>query len=300
MLRVNDNINSDNINSDDRRWIFWDREESAMRIRLLLLSLAMASFAWTASAQLAPPNEKGVSMGHLHLVVQDVDAAQKFWMTFGGTAAARGAGIKFPGVIILLRKGDPTGPAVGSVTNHVGYVVPNVAAAMAKWKAAGLNTEPGRDDKQGFVITPDGLLRIEILEEPTMKEPLKFQHIHFFIPAATAGGPGGIHEIQAWYAKVFGAVPGKRGPNDSDDLPGVNLTFSATDMPAVATKGRALDHIGFEITGLGALLCNKESAEWSCFRPAVALKPADKPGFNMYLTDPWGTYIELTDGLRNM
>jgi catechol 2,3-dioxygenase-like lactoylglutathione lyase family enzyme len=273
-------------------------KEGSMKVRLLLLCLLAFSVSRAASAQLAPPNERGVSMGHLHLVVQDVDAAKNFWMTFGGIAPARGAGIKFPGVIILLRKGDPTGPAVGSVTNHVGFVVPNVAAAMAKWKGAGLTTEAGRDDKQGFVITPDGLLRIEILEEPAMTGTLKFQHIHFFVPASAAGGPGGIPEIQAWYAKVFGAVPGKRGPNDSDDLPGVNLTFSKTDMPVVATKGRALDHIGFEVKDLEAF-CKKESAEGIVFdRPCA--KPTDKPGFNMYLTDPWGTYIELTEGLSNM
>jgi hypothetical protein len=273
-------------------------EEFEMKTRILLFLVMVAVFARVASAQLAPPNERGVSMGHLHLVVQDVDAAHNFWMTFGGTAPAQGAGIKFPGVIILLRKGDPTGPAIGSVTNHVGFVVPNVVAAMAKWKAAGLMTQPGRDDKQGFVMTPDGLLRIEILEEPSLTVPLKFQHIHFFIPASSTGGPGGIPEIQAWYAKVFGAVPGKRGANDSDDLPGVNLTFSKTDMPAVATKGRALDHIGFEIKDLEAF-CKKESAEGIVFdRPCT--KPADKPGFNMYVTDPWGTYIELTEGLNKM
>ena len=33
------------------------------------------------------------------------------------------------------------------------------------------------------------------------------------------------------------------------DLPGVNLTFSGAPAPVVGTKGRALDHIGFEVKG---------------------------------------------------
>ena len=34
------------------------------------------------------------------------------------------------------------------------------------------------------------------------------------------------------------------------DLPGVNLTFSATPKPVAGTKGRILDHIGFEVKDL--------------------------------------------------
>jgi hypothetical protein len=270
-----------------------------MKTKILIVGFMAFGLLRPVAAQLAPPNEQGVSMGHLHLVVQDVDAAKNFWMAFGGVPAARGAGIKFPGVIILLRKGEPMGGSVGSVTNHVGFAVPNVLAAAAKWKSVGLTTEAGRDDHQCWLTTPDGLLRIEILEESGMTVPLKFQHIHFWAQAnPVAGGPGGIKEMQAWYAKVFGGVPGTRGANISDDVPGVNLTFTKTDTMSAPTKGRMLDHIGFEIKGLEDF-CKRESAQGIVFdRPCA--KPADKPGFNMYLTDPWGTYIELTEGLSGM
>ena len=32
-----------------------------------------------ASAQMAPPNNLGVRLGHIHLNVQDVEAQQRFW-----------------------------------------------------------------------------------------------------------------------------------------------------------------------------------------------------------------------------
>ena len=49
-----------------------------------------------------------------------------------------------------------------------------------------------------------------------------------------------------------GEKPGKRGNFEAADIPGANLTFAAAEKPVVPTKGRALDHIGFEIKGLEA------------------------------------------------
>ena len=56
--------------------------------------------------------------------------------------------------------------------------------------------------------------------------------------------------MKAWYVKTFGAVPGKRGNFEAADLPGVNLTFSGAPEPVVTTRGRSLDHIGFEVKDL--------------------------------------------------
>ena len=54
--------------------------------------------------------------------------------------------------------------------------------------------------------------------------------------------------------KAFGAKPGMRGSFVAADLPGVNLTFSPAPAPVVGTRGRAVDHIGFEIRGLEAFV----------------------------------------------
>src|ERR1700677_4928035 len=112
------------------------------KLFLAFASLALAGIlAAPATAQLAPPGgNRGVSMGHLHLTVTDVDAQKKFWTDFGGRPVKDGMldMIEFPGVYVLLRKGDPMGGTVGSVVNHVGFFAQDSAAMVAKWEAAGI------------------------------------------------------------------------------------------------------------------------------------------------------------------
>ncbi len=53
-------------------------------------------------------------MGHVHFLVPDVEAAKKFWTAMGGVPGKLGPNdvFKFPGVLILVRKGDGTTPTV--------------------------------------------------------------------------------------------------------------------------------------------------------------------------------------------
>ena len=57
-----------------------------------------------------------------------------------------------------------------------------------------------------------------------------------------------------------------------------------------------LDHIGFEVTGLEAF-CKKLTSMGTKFDSPYA-KSADGIA-TARLTDPWGTSIELTEGLRS-
>jgi catechol 2,3-dioxygenase-like lactoylglutathione lyase family enzyme len=255
-----------------------------------LLTLA-AGAAW---AQPAPPNAMGVTMGHWHLNSRDVEANERIFVAMGGTAVKNGnfTIVKFPGVVVFLNLGPGAAPAtggsVGTVVNHVGFTVPNVQAAVAQWKAAGVPVEPGAPGRkdQAFVVTPDGL-RIEILEDKTQTVPIKNHHIHFYVPADQ------IPKIQAWYAHFFGAVPGMRGQNVAADLPGVNLTFSKTDKPTVATKGHVLDHIGFDVKNLEAFCKNLEAQGIKLDRPYT--KNPKTGAALAFIHDPWGTSIEMND-----
>jgi catechol 2,3-dioxygenase-like lactoylglutathione lyase family enzyme len=259
---------------------------------LIFSVLFPAGATW---AQLAAPNEAGVTMGHVHLVVQDVDAAKKFWLAMGGTPAKLGANeaFKFPGVLILVRKGDPTGGSVGSIVNHIGFYVANIQQSLDKWKAAGLKTEPGQRAGQAYVTSPDGLVRIEILENTQQSAPIAFDHIHFWLADAAT-----LPQIQAWYAKTFGAKAAKRGQFGADFLPGVTLLFAKSDAATVPTKGRAVDHIGFEIKNLEAF-CKKAEADGVKFDMPFTKRP--DLGISLaFVTDPWGTYIELNEGLDRL
>jgi catechol 2,3-dioxygenase-like lactoylglutathione lyase family enzyme len=239
-------------------------------------------------AQLAAPGASGVVMGHLHLTVKDLDAQKKFWGALGGTPVQNGALalIQLPGTFVMLRQAAPAGGTVGSTINHVGFLVKDIAPWIAKWQAAGMTMEPQARPTQVYLIGPDDV-RVEILEDKTIDVPLKMHHAHFYIASPL--------ETQAWYAKTFGAVPGKRGQFDAADLPGVNLTFAKADTPTVGTKGRSLDHIGFEVKGLEAFCRKLEADGIKLDRPYTRL-PNSTTAI-AFLTDPWGTYIELTENL---
>ena len=259
-----------------------------MKTRLLLLSCAIAFLGVPrAHAQLAAPGEGGVAMGHVHLTAKDVEASRRFFTALGGTPVQNGTlqMIQFPGVFILMRQADATGGTVGSVVNHFGFNVKDLKGSVAKWQASGLMVEVTRAD-QAWLMTPDGA-RVEILEDPKIGEAIRMHHVHFNVVA--------VPEMQAWYAKHFGAVPGKRGQNAAGDLPGVNLTFGKVDAVNQGTRGRALDHIGFEIRNLPQFIAKLETAGVKLDSP---LRKAGNGTTSIaFLTDPWGTYIELTEGL---
>jgi len=264
-------------------------------MRLFAALCLMLGFALTgASAQPAPPNEMGVTMGHWHLNSKDIEANKKILVTMGGVYTKNGNFdlVKFPGVVVFLNQGPGTPPntggTVGTVVNHVGFLIPNVQQSVAKWRAAGITIEPGGNGRQdqAFVTTPDGL-RIEILEDKSQTVPIKNHHVHFYVPEDQ------IPKIQAWYGKVFGAKPGMRGTNVAADLPGVNLSFSKATTPTVSTKGHVLDHIGFDVKNLEAFCKKLQAMGITLDRPYT--KNEQTGAALAFIHDEWGTLIELND-----
>ena len=259
-------------------------------------------------AQIAAPNVAGVSMGHLHYYVKDVAANRRFWMSLGAQPVRVGPfeGLKFRDVMVFLTEGPASGGSNGAVVNHVAFRV----QTFAQVEKVGLKVErtaeyPG----VGGTMTPEGE-RIELFENsatnltftpapgaPTsslwerhnrpLPIPIAFHHVHLYVPE------GAATEAQAWYTKVFGAIPGKRWRYDAVDLPGVNLNFSGNAQTMAPTKGRMLDHIGFEVKHLEAFCKDLARRGIKFDRPytkGTTLSSA-------VIVDPWGTSIELTEGL---
>ena len=270
-------------------------------------------------AQLAVPNELGVAMGHIHLFVRDVEANKQFWTALlGATIRREVAGcavLQIPYLLIFLEQGEPTALSEGSVLGHICFRVPDVAQKLLDMETAGYRAEPapplkaawnsgGRRDT-GFVWSSEGEC-VEIMRDTAqntkffldngkevprinMTGPAVLHHLHFFVPQDSIGA------IKAWYGTVFGAIPGKRFNYEAADLPGTNLNISAAPGKTSPTKGRVLDHVGFEVKRLKAF-CQKLEAS------GVELnKPYGKEQSGVaiaFLTDPWGTYIELTEGMN--
>jgi len=270
-----------------------------MRRHLLVaITLASTLIATTASAQLAPYNDAGATMGHWHIAAKDVEANKKLFLAMGGKLYNPGGQplIAFPGLYISLILGTEKGEGgtVGSVVNHVGFIVDNVQRRTAEWKAAGVNVLPGgalptggnRLD-QAFVETPDGI-RIEILEDKMQTVPIRNEHIHFALPAAE------VPKAVAWYARVFGGQAATRNNAPVVNLPGVQLRFNTADTPQAPTRHRALDHFGFDVKDHAAFVKRLEGMGIKLDQPVG--KGATGNTIT-YITDPWGTRIEIVQRL---
>jgi len=253
------------------------------------LLLASSVAAGTAKAQYAPFNEVGVTMGHWHLASKDADANKKIFVGMGGTLLPGAApSIQFPGVRINLTLGNAAGNggSQGSVVNHVGFVVNNVQEQVAKWKANGVAVLPGGNGRldQAYVETPDGL-RIEILEDKAQAEPVKNEHVHLRLLEAD------IPKAQAWYAKTFGGKAYVRNNAPVVDIPGVQIRFAKDDKAQIPTKGRVLDHFGFDVKDHAAFVKKIEAEGIKLDEPPR--KNAATGSTITYITDPWGSRIEI-------
>jgi catechol 2,3-dioxygenase-like lactoylglutathione lyase family enzyme len=259
-----------------------------MNCRALIFTVAAISAA-PMYCQLAAPSPTGDAIGHVHLNVTDIDAQVRFWTQVGGTPVnnEKLQMMQFPGIFIILRKQDPTGGTVGSAINHFGFHVKDFDASIAKYKAAGISMESAGVPKQMFLNGPDGV-RVEILEDASIKGPVEMHHIHIFVPDPVAA--------QAWYVKNFGAIAGKRGQFNTATVPGAEIAFTKVDALQIPSKGRAADHMGFEVKSIDQFV---KQLEASGIQPEAAIRTSPNASKLRiaFLTDPWGTYIELTEGL---
>ena len=90
-------------------------------------------------------------------------------------------------------------------------------------------------------------------------------------------------------------MPGQRWHYEAVDLPGGNFNFAESPKPTAPTKGRRPDHIGLEVRNLAAFRKNL-GAGGTHFDESCTLRDSGMAA--AFLTDPWGTRIELTEGLR--
>jgi catechol 2,3-dioxygenase-like lactoylglutathione lyase family enzyme len=262
----------------------------------------------TASAQLVAAKDGPIVYGHHHVNATNIEEHKKFWTTIGGTPIKVGTSpneiMRFPNVLLFMANRASAGGTKGTSVNHIGFGVPDIRQAVDKVKAAGYpivtrgelpTTQEVKDDLAyienqktfvAFVMGPDDT-KVELVEIKGQASPAALHHIHF-------AGPN-VDEMKAWYVKVFGAKPGMRGSFQAADLPGVNLTYSPSPDPVVGTQGRALDHIGFEVKDLENFTKKLEGMGIKLERPFT--KVAALNITIAFIRDPWGTYIELTEGL---
>jgi predicted enzyme related to lactoylglutathione lyase len=270
-----------------------------------------------AGAQILVAGEGPVVYGHHHLNTTNMDAQKKFFVdTLGGTVVTIGSGdrrqqiIKFPNVLIFFRPMQaPTGGSSGTTVNHIGFSAPDLKPLVAKIKANGfkmITTDSVAENVKvtndiaaaspttniAFALGPEDV-KVEFVEVKSQKAPIQLHHIHFFGQMNT--------DMQAWYAKTFGAKMLPANPGSAfvqDQLPGVALNFTPSPTPTVGTTGRAIDHIGFEVKNLDTFTKKLEAAGIKLDRPYT--KVPELGIAIAFIKDPWGTNIEMTEGLAGV
>lgn len=281
-----------------------------MKRLTLCLGLIAAAAPGALLAQLIATGP--VTNGHHHFAATDVDKHMRFWVdTLGGEAGtfANGSPIAiFPNALIFIRAQAPTGGMIGTSVNHVAFSVKDLRGTVDRVTAAGyamiteteapagvevvddIGVIPGDGPVTGiaYVQGPEGI-KIEVLEMRAQADPIASHHIHFFGEDAEA--------MRAWYSETFGAVLREGAVNGiiGADLPGLGLSYTGGAPGMAGTDGRVLDHIGFEIENLEAFTRGLEAKGITLDVPYTV---AEQLGISIaFITDPWGTKIELTEGL---
>ncbi len=256
-----------------------------------LLLAAMAPLP----AQLPPPNGAGVAMGHLHFLVAESNYGhtRKLWVDGIGARPVMLGPMEvllLPDTVIILKKAEPNAGTEATTVNHLGFLVKDRLELEKRWLALGGEIYERRPSPEQVFFRFPGDVKVEFTEDPSIDAPVRHHHIHFYTSAP--------EDTRAWYAKTFGATLGMRGKFLAADLPGSNLSFSEAKTPVSGTKGSAIDHIGFEIDGLEAF-CKKLAANGVSFD--IPYRWVEQFGIGLaFLTDPWGNYIELTEGLDKL
>lgn len=264
----------------------WGRLElTVVGLLVCLLTLCDA-----ARAQLAEPGPSGVVMGHLHLSTTDVEASKRFWVALGGVAVQNGQLqlIQLPGTFVMLRQSQQT--TGGTEGSTVERVMLRIRASEMSQLAQRLEQATGSKFTALFT-SPEGVTiefrgGLESQEAAVRMERLDFRTV---APV----------ETRDWYVKTFGArsdsLAGAGPPTYIAQLPGLLMYFMKAEAAPAGTKGRGLDHIGFEVKNLEEFCKKLEAAGQKFDRPYGRL-PNSTTAI-AFLTDPWGTYIELTENL---
>lgn len=262
-------------------------------MRLLAIAAAALALAQPTAAQLAPSNDLGVTFAHVHLNVTDVAANEELYSNvFGGTIVMKGSlhTVKFPNFLVVFNEREPTGPSQGTVMDHFGFKVRNLQEILDAWRARDLEVQSEFNGAEGFrnayLVAPDGV-RIELQEDPELPAKTAGYHVHFW--------SNQTEELMAFYADNFGAWTWPRGNIETtSNVPGMNLSFAGCRTECIATRGRAIDHIGFEIDDLEAFVAAMQ-AKGVEFQMGYREVPSIGLAISFF-TDPSGVYVELTEG----
>src|SRR5215470_1591366 len=112
--------------------------------RLIATAGLLLGVAVPARAQLSPMNAAGVTYGHVHLNVSDIEVDKRLFIdVFGGEFVEKGplAAVKWPNMLVALTQRAPTGPSQGTPMDHFGFKVRSMPDTLTALRAAGYQVQ---------------------------------------------------------------------------------------------------------------------------------------------------------------
>lgn len=254
-----------------------------MKIKVLAVVMAGIS-ASVMMAQLQNPNKQGNMAGHHIFSVKNLEEAKGFWRALGGQDVEWGVlkMVKVPGALLYINQakgGAAGGGTEGSSVDFLGFKVKDLKGALAKIEPLGYKAMPGSNNRQAFVLGPDGV-KVHLTEDAKLATALAADEVHMVAPKGA----------KEWYEKYFGL-----------DIGGARLTFTESKEKMAPTRGRALGTLGIEVRDLKATVAAlKESGATGLTDIRDGGKNFPHPFAVAVFTDPWGTTVELSQGLTNV
>lgn len=259
----------------------------AMATTMLLIGAA------ATHGQLPEPNEAGVSMGHIHLMVPSPGDHAELWQRLGGDVESSASDlgvVAFPGAYVLVSEAPEAAPSSETIVNHVGFSIRDYADYRARLEEIGaVIVYESAENGQVIADLPAGV-RLELLRDESQDAPIAFHHVHL----ATSGDEASLRD---WYVDVFTAQPGERRGLPSALVPGARVDVMPARGPEPQPSQRgAIHHIGFEVADIETFAAQAGRRGVEFDRPPSRL--GENGPMAAFLTDPAGTYIELTEGLE--
>jgi catechol 2,3-dioxygenase-like lactoylglutathione lyase family enzyme len=182
---------------------------------------------------------------------------------------------------------DPRGRTEGTTVEYLQFKVKNMKDWMGKWETAGLKPLPGATATEVFFMATSDV-KLRVTEDKSLSTPIAMDLVKMDMPD--------VPPAQMWYAKYFGAKMINHGNDMVGDVPGSYLLFTPAKTTPVTTRGHGLTHLGFEIKNLEAF-CTKLEADG--IKLDMTYRKTGAIGV-CFVTDPWGTYIELNEGFSTI
>jgi hypothetical protein len=266
--------------------------------RVLAIGMALLAADHAAFAQLLPPNAAGVTAGHEHFLATDVEGAVRFWNALGGETATVGRApvLRFPGVFVIVAPASEqrplTGGSRGSAVDRIRFRIRDLGATIRRLEETGYRASPRAGGTTTEVMGPSDAA-VQLVEDRALPGPVATDALVMHVPDAAGAA--------AWYARWFGAAIVRRAGVTYAQIPGMDIEFRETREPRMPTRGRALDHIGFEIRDLQGFVKRTSERGLEFQRRFTIAPPLYNPPVKglAFLIDPWGTAIELNEGFAD-